>query len=232
MQLGHRLGHLEGLAGRALGSGLSDSEGGQHEHRGSDPTSLPQWDAERPSVTPSGCNPTHSRLQPYVPRLQPYLTCRADHPLRLSAHALNGSVVLGLRPRRQQRGGGRGAGQAALAGGGFVPMWKAGLAQISANWLSAGRLQRQLVIQAAPKPRPASASLGQSAAWAALPPAGHTGLAFHIEACPAPEKRTMGGPGESCALGEPPRPSWEGEPLLASGEGGMKLVRAPGEGEG
>ena len=82
------------------------------------------------------------------------------------------------------------------------------------------------------QPRPASASLGQSAAWAALPPAGHTGLAFHIEACPAPEKRTMGGPGESCALGEPPRPSWEGEPLLASGEGGMKLVRAPGEGEG
>ena len=144
-----------------MGSGVSDSEGGQHEHRGSDPTSLLQWDAERPSVTPSGCNPTHSRLQPYVPRLQPYLTCRADHPLRLSAHALNGSVVLGLRPRRQQRGGGRGAGQAALAGGGFVPMWKAGFAQISANWLSAGRFQRQLVIQAAPKPRPASASLGQ-----------------------------------------------------------------------
>ena len=85
-----------------------------------------------------------------------------------------------------------------------------------------------------PEPRPASASLGQPRPISRVVRwhPGHIRLAFDIEAYPAAEKRTRGGPGESCELGEPPKPSWEGEPLLASGEGGMKLVRAPGEGEG
>jgi hypothetical protein len=80
----------------------------------------------------------------------------------------------------------------------------------------------------------ASASLGQPRPISRVRRwhPGHIRLAFDIEAYPAAEKRTRGGPGESCELGEPPKPSWEGEPLLASGEGGMKLVRAPGEGEG
>ena len=109
------------------------------------------------------------------------------------------------------------------------------VAQNWAVWLSIGLFQRHISCFRLPR---ASASLGQPRSASADQPRGprwhpgHTGLAFDSEAYAAPEKRTVGDPGETCELAEPPNPSCEGEPLLASGEGGMKLVRAPDDGQG
>ena len=56
------------------------------------------------------------------------------------------------------------------------------VAQPSAGWLSGGFSQRQIIPQRCPELRPASASLGKSAGWAALMLAGQIGLVFRIGA--------------------------------------------------